>query len=130
MGSVWRFPVCGGNKRLKDESGRKLHSTQKPFVLLHRIINLCTNPGDIVLDPFGGTFTTGAAGVLSALKEKKYCEYGNKRLEACLPDIDQIEQAIFDIRPEKIILGKLLASGFLYGRDLCTLNQGSRKQPY
>ena len=61
LGSVWRFSVCSGQERLKDENGEKLHSTQKPYALLHRIVNLCSNRGDLVLDPFGGTFTTGAA---------------------------------------------------------------------
>ena len=60
MRSDWLFPICSGPERLKDEGGRKAHPTQKPEALLHRIIFGCTNPGDVVLDPFFGTGTTGA----------------------------------------------------------------------
>lgn len=65
MGSVWRFPVCGGSERLRDFAGRMLNSTHKPFALLHGIINLCAKPDDIVRDPFSGTFTSGAAAIAS-----------------------------------------------------------------
>jgi modification methylase len=57
--SDWRFPICGGLERLRDETG-KVHSTQKPVGLLHRIIRACSNTGDVVLDPFFGSGTTGA----------------------------------------------------------------------
>ena len=60
MRSDWLFPICSGPERLKDEGGRKAHPTQKPEALLHRILLATTNPGDVVLDPFFGTGTTGA----------------------------------------------------------------------
>lgn len=60
MRSDWLLPICTGHERLKDESGAKIHATQKPESLLHRIILGTTNPGDVVLDPFFGTGTTGA----------------------------------------------------------------------
>ena len=60
MRSDWLFPICSGPERLKDSSGRKAHPTQKPEAILHRIMIACTNPGDVVLDPFFGTGTTGA----------------------------------------------------------------------
>ena len=60
MRSDWLFPICAGPERLKDECGRKAHPTQKPEALLHRILLATTNPGDVVLDPFFGTGTTGA----------------------------------------------------------------------
>ena len=60
MRSDWLFPICSGPERLKDTDGRKAHPTQKPEALLHRILVATTNPGDIVLDPFFGTGTTGA----------------------------------------------------------------------
>jgi modification methylase len=59
--SDWLFPLCTGAERLKDEGGRKLHPTQKPEALLHRVLTLSTRPGDVVLDPFFGSGTTGAA---------------------------------------------------------------------
>jgi modification methylase len=60
MRSDWLIPLCTGAERLKDEDGRKLHPTQKPEALLHRVILAATRPGEIVLDPFMGAGTTGA----------------------------------------------------------------------
>ena len=60
MRSDWSLPLCTGHERLKDAEGQKAHPTQKPESLLHRIILGTTNPGDVVLDPFFGTGTTGA----------------------------------------------------------------------
>ena len=59
-GRDWLFPICTGGERLTDEAGDKVHPTQKPEALLHRILNATTKPGDVVLDPFFGTGTTGA----------------------------------------------------------------------
>src|SRR5262249_52087943 len=58
--SDWLFPICTGNERLKDADGRKIHPTQKPEALLHRILSIASRPGDVVLDPFFGSGTTGA----------------------------------------------------------------------
>ena len=60
MRSDWLFPICAGRERLKDDDGRKAHPTQKPEALLHRVLLASTSPGDVVLDPFFGTGTTGA----------------------------------------------------------------------
>ena len=59
MRSDWLLPICSGPERLKDGDGRKAHPTQKPEALLHRIVLASTKPGDLVLDPFFGTGTTG-----------------------------------------------------------------------
>ena len=59
MRSDWEFPICGGQERLKKD-GVKVHPTQKPEALIYRILLACTKPGDVVLDPFFGTGTTGA----------------------------------------------------------------------
>ncbi|MEN9060524.1 site-specific DNA-methyltransferase [Ponticoccus litoralis] len=60
MRSDWVLPICNGGERLKNENGDKAHPTQKPESLLHRVLVGSTNPGDVVLDPFFGTGTTGA----------------------------------------------------------------------
>ncbi|MDX1731320.1 MAG: site-specific DNA-methyltransferase [Aurantimonas coralicida] len=60
MRSDWLFPICSGGERLKDAEGRKTHPTQKPEALLARVLLSSTKPGDVVLDPFFGTGTTGA----------------------------------------------------------------------
>ncbi|MCL4187537.1 MAG: site-specific DNA-methyltransferase [Rhodobacteraceae bacterium] len=60
MRSDWLIPLCTGAERLKGEDGAKAHPTQKPEALLHRVLVATTNPGDVVLDPFFGSGTTGA----------------------------------------------------------------------
>jgi len=60
MRSDWALPICSGGERLRDEDGDKVHPTQKPEALLYRVLLSSTNPGDVVLDPFFGTGTTGA----------------------------------------------------------------------
>ena len=60
MRSDWFMPICSGSERLKDRNGDKLHPTQKPEALLTRILLSATKPGDVVLDPFFGSGTTGA----------------------------------------------------------------------
>jgi modification methylase len=58
--SDWFLPICTGTERLKESSGRKVHPTQKPEALLSRILLAASNKGDVVLDPFFGSGTTGA----------------------------------------------------------------------
>jgi len=60
MRSDWLFPVCRGRERLADADGTKLHPTQKPEALVARAVMAATAPGDLILDPFFGTGTTGA----------------------------------------------------------------------
>src|SRR6516165_9648882 len=59
--SDWNLPICTGSERLKDSCGGKLHPTQKPEALLSRIVLAASKRGDVVLDPFFGSGTTGAA---------------------------------------------------------------------
>ena len=60
MRSDWSLPICNGGERLKGDDGAKLHPTQKPEALLHRVLLASTQVDDIILDPFFGTGTTGA----------------------------------------------------------------------
>jgi modification methylase len=60
MRSDWTMPLCTGPERLRNVHGLKLHPTQKPEALLHRVIIASTSPGDIIVDPFLGTGTTAA----------------------------------------------------------------------
>jgi len=60
MRSDWTLPICTGRERLKKSDGSKAHPTQKPESLLHRVILSTSNPGDVIVDPFFGTGTTGA----------------------------------------------------------------------
>ncbi|MGB1088535.1 MAG: site-specific DNA-methyltransferase [Alphaproteobacteria bacterium] len=60
MRSDWTLPICSGGERLKNDKGEKAHPTQKPESLLYRVLLTASNEGDVVLDPFFGTGTTGA----------------------------------------------------------------------
>ena len=85
MRSDWTFPICNGKERLK-KNGKKIHSTQKPEALLHRIILAATNIGDTILDPFLGTGTTAAVAkklgrkYFGIEKDKKYFKAANERI--------------------------------------------------
>ena len=86
MRSDWVLPICNGGERLKDAAGDKAHPTQKPESLLHRVIVGTTNPGDVVLDPFFGTGTTGAVAkmlgrdFIGIEREEAYREVASRRL--------------------------------------------------
>ena len=90
MRSDWLIPICGGQERLK-RNGVKAHPTQKPEALLYRILLACTKPGDVVLDPFFGTGTTGAVARrlgrdwIGCEREDVYCEVAEERIAAALP---------------------------------------------
>lgn len=118
MGSVWTFPVCSGGERLKDENDVKVHSTQKPETLLHRIIVLFTKKGDWVLDPFGGTMTTGAVAKRTGRnytmieRDAKYIKYGQQRLDSVIPSIGDVENAVFDIKPLKVSFAAMVQDGY------------------
>jgi modification methylase len=100
MRSDWLFPICSGPERLKDDGGRKAHPTQKPEALLHRILIATTNPGDVVLDPFFGTGTTGAVAErlgrrwIGIERERDYVVAATERIareESLSPDsLDQL----------------------------------------
>ena len=86
MRSDWVLPICTGHERLKDDNGDKAHPTQKPEALLHRIILGTTNAGDVILDPFFGTGTTGAVAkmlgreFIGIEREAAYREVAEKRI--------------------------------------------------
>ncbi len=91
LGSVWPINVCAGEERLRDETGKKLHSTQKPEELLKRIILASSLSGDLVLDPFVGSGTTAAVAKLlhrhwlGIEREEVYFQAASKRVEEVRP---------------------------------------------
>ena len=91
MRSDWLFPICTGAERLKDDKGDKLHPTQKPEALLARIMLASTKPGDVVLDPFFGSGTTGAVAkrlgrnFVGVDREQVYIDAANERIAAVQP---------------------------------------------
>ena len=86
MRSTWNLPICSGKERLKS-NGVKIHSTQKPESLLHRIILASSNKDDFILDPFLGSGTTAVVSkklgrnYFGIEKEKNYFDAANKRLK-------------------------------------------------
>lgn len=88
MPTVWNMPICSGHERIKGSDGKKAHPTQKPEALLHRVISASTNPGDIVLDPFFGTGTTGAVAkklgrhFIGIERDELYIPYAQRRIDA------------------------------------------------
>ncbi|MEL6745195.1 MAG: site-specific DNA-methyltransferase, partial [Pseudomonadota bacterium] len=91
MRSDWVFPLCTGAERLKDAEGKKVHPTQKPEALLHRVLLSSTKPGDVVLDPFFGTGTTGAVAkrlgrhFVGVEREQSYIDAASARIDAIEP---------------------------------------------
>ena len=91
MRSDWFIPLCTGEERLKDSSGHKVHPTQKPEALLARSLLSATNPGDVVLDPFFGTGTTGAVAkrlgrrFIGCERDPVYAEAARRRIAAVEP---------------------------------------------
>ena len=85
MRSDWHLPICSGGERLKVD-GEKAHTTQKPEALLYRVLMAASKPGDIVLDPFFGTGTTGAVAkklgrrFIGLEREQKYIDVAEKRI--------------------------------------------------
>jgi DNA modification methylase len=94
--NVWVLPICSGSERLRDETGKKCHSTQKPIELLKRVILTSTKEGDLILDPMAGVGTTGY--VAKALKRNfvmieknpEYVRWTQKRFltQLVLPEIE------------------------------------------
>jgi len=102
MRSDWLFPICSGSERLKRD-GQKAHPTQKPEALLHRVLLAATGRGDVVLDPFFGSGTTGAVAkrlgrdFIGIEREHDYAELATKRIAA----VDILEDEVMEITPSK-----------------------------
>lgn len=120
MRSDWMLPICFGKERLTAD-GKKSHSTQKPAALLYRVISSSTNPGDVILDPFFGSGTTGAVAKLLGRRwigierEADYIEVAKTRIDA----VEWKDQEEFLLRTpnrrqtERTPFGVLLEQGYL-----------------
>ena len=120
MRSDWHLPICAGAERLKDENGDKAHSTQKPEALLHRVILASTNPGDVVLDPFFGSGTTGAVAkrlsrrFIGIERDSAYVRLARERLAAVQPVADDAIAVTRSKKSEpRIPFGTLVERGWL-----------------
>ncbi len=130
MRSDWVIPLCTGNERLKDDNGDKAHPTQKPEALLHRVLVATTKPGDVVLDPFFGTGTTGAVAwklgrhFIGIEREAAYRTVAEKRLANTRRyDRDALEVTGSKRAETRIPFGQLVERGMLMpGEILCSMN--------
>ena len=130
MRSDWVLPICNGKERLKDNSGNKAHPTQKPEALLHRILIASSRQGDLILDPFFGTGTTGAVAKKLARKfigierNKEYVSIAENRIEKVLPfDKTSLEVSQGKRNLPRIPFGTLVERGILNpGQDLHSYN--------
>ncbi|WP_404365965.1 site-specific DNA-methyltransferase [Sphingomonas sp. MMS24-J45] len=133
MRSDWEFPVCGGQERLK-KGGVKVHPTQKPEALIYRILLACTKPGDVVLDPFFGTGTTGAVAKrlgrrwIGIEREADYIAAAEERIEAALPlDESALKTMQSPKAAPKVAFGVLVENGYLTaGHVLCDAKRKHR----
>ncbi|OUW24536.1 MAG: DNA methyltransferase [Rickettsiales bacterium TMED174] len=119
MRSDWLFPICGGKERLK-KNGKKIHSTQKPETLLHRIILATTNKGDVIFDPFLGTGTTAVVAkklgrnYFGIEKDKKYFKAAKERIKKTLAiKDDSLDTVKNNKQKPRIPFGSLIELGIL-----------------
>ena len=131
MRSDWTLPICTGHERIKGADGQKAHSTQKPESLLHRVIVSSTKPGDVILDPFFGSGTTGAVAkrlgrhFIGIEREKTYADVARARIaEVVKADSDVIEVTKSKRSEPRIPFGWVVERGLL---PVGTVLQGTRK---
>ena len=118
MSSDWKLKLATGKEREKSRNGVKAHSTQKPEALLYRVILASSNPGDVVLDPFLGSGTTGATAKrlgrhwIGIEREKKYVRLAQKRIDA-VQRADEEALHVEKRKQARVPFGALLENGFL-----------------
>ena len=124
MRSDWTLALCTGNERLKDENGDKAHPTQKPEALLHRVILSASRVGDVILDPFFGTGTTGAAAkrlgrhFIGIERDEGYAKVAEKRIKAVIPAAPEDLVVTGSKKAEpKVPFGALVEAGLLAPGD-------------
>ena len=130
MRSNWTIPICSGKERLKDKDGLKVHSTQKPKELLKRIILATSKEGDIVLDPFFGSGTTGAVAKLLRRnfigfeRESKYIKAARERIRKVKPYTSEEVLNFLEIPKPKVPFGNLVESNYIkVGEKLYSKNK-------
>jgi modification methylase len=133
MRSDWTLALCTGEERIKDADGRKAHPTQKPEALLHRVILSSTKPGGLVLDPFFGVGTTGAAAkrlgrrFIGIEREAAYLGLARERIAQVVP----VPPAELDVTGSKrseprIPFGQIVEAGLLRPGDKLFCPKGEK----
>ena len=131
MRSDWTLPICSGGERIKGADGQKAHSTQKPESLLHRVIVSSTKPGDVILDPFFGSGTTGAVAkrlgrhFIGIEREQTYANVARARIaEVEVAGSDVVEVTKSKRAEPRIPFGWVVERGLL---PVGTVLHGTRK---
>ena len=118
MRSDWHLPLCSGKERRK-VNGEKAHATQKPEALLYRVLLASTNPGDVVLDPFFGTGTTGAVAkklgrhFIGIERAPEYIKVAEQRIASVEPAPAEALIIPNPRQQERLPFGALLEAGLL-----------------
>jgi modification methylase len=120
MRSDWHIPICSGKERIK-VNGAKAHSTQKPEALLYRVVLSSSNVGDVVLDPFFGSGTTGAVAKklhrhwIGIERDEQYIRVAQQRIDAIQPELFDPDTFTFENKrtQPRIPFGTLLERGLL-----------------
>lgn len=130
MRSDWYLPLCTGGERLKNAKGKKAHPTQKPEALLYRVLLSSTRKNDLVLDPFFGTGTTGAAAkklsrrYIGIEREAAYAALAKERIA----ETHALPENLVDIKPKRekkrIPFGWLIERGLLKPGSVLTDSKG------
>jgi modification methylase len=119
MRSDWYLPICTGAERVKGPDGKKAHPTQKPEALLHRVLLATTRPGDVVLDPFFGTGTTGAVAKrlgrrwIGIEREADYIQYATNRIARVAPLPEDLTHAPERRAAPRVPFGSLVEAGLI-----------------
>jgi len=134
MRSDWTLALCTGEERIKGEDGKKAHPTQKPEALLHRVLLAASKPGDVVLDPFFGTGTTGAAAKrlgrrwVGIERDETYAKVAEDRIAAVVPAAPEDLAVMGSKKSEpKVPFGALVEAGLLRPGDRLYCPRGERE---
>ncbi len=132
--SDWFFPLCTGPERLKDANGAKTHPTQKPEALLSRLLLATTNPGDLVLDPFFGSGTTGAVArrlrrrFLGIERDPVYAKAARARIAAVAPLAVEVLAPMPSRREEpRVAFASLVEAGLVTPGETLTSPDGRHR---
>ena len=119
MRSDWLIPICGGPERLKGGDGKKAHPTQKPEALLHRVLLASSRPGELVLDPFCGTGTTGAVAkrlgrrFIGIERDPAYAELARERIASVTPADEEAVALASRREAPRVPFGNLVERGLV-----------------
>jgi modification methylase len=132
MRSDWTIPLCTGEERIKGADGAKAHPTQKPEALLYRVILSTTKPGDVILDPFFGVGTTGAAAkrlgrkFVGIEREAEYIAHAKERIAKVVPIAPGDLDVMGSKRSEpRVPFGNIVEAGLLNPGDTLYCAKGS-----